>query len=73
MISTAPEVDRLIDAGAPIVICVSGGKDSRLVATESVAHARGRGAKTRGTAGDESDFPCELFRVCVHVFCLVED
>ena len=43
MISTAPEVDRLIDAGAPIVICVSGGKDSRLVATESVAHARGRG------------------------------
>lgn len=42
MISAAPEVDVLIDAGAPIVICVSGGKDSRLAAEQAVAYARGR-------------------------------
>lgn len=40
MISTAPQVDRLIDANAPIVICVSGGKDSHVVATEVVSYAR---------------------------------
>lgn len=45
MITSAPEVDALIDANAPIVICVSGGKDSRLAATDSVAHARDRGHK----------------------------
>lgn len=42
MISTAPQVDRLIDANAPIVICVSGGKDSHVVATEVVSYARRR-------------------------------
>lgn len=42
MISTAPEVDRLIDANAPIVICVSGGKDSQLVAERVVSYARHR-------------------------------
>ena len=42
MITTAPEVDTLIDAGAPIVICVSGGKDSRLAAEQAVAYARSR-------------------------------
>lgn len=39
-ISTAPEVDALIDAGAPLLICVSGGKDSRLAAETSLAYAR---------------------------------
>lgn len=43
MVSTAPEVQALITANAPIVICVSGGKDSRHAATESVAHARSNG------------------------------
>src|SRR5215217_5342372 len=42
MISTAPEVDRLIDTNAPIVICVSGGKDSYLVAEQVVSYARNR-------------------------------
>jgi 3'-phosphoadenosine 5'-phosphosulfate sulfotransferase (PAPS reductase)/FAD synthetase len=42
MISTAPEVDRLIDANAPIIICVSGGKDSHLVAEQVVSYARNR-------------------------------
>src|SRR5689334_2247510 len=42
MISTAPEVDRLIDTNAPIVICVSGGKDSHLVAEHVVSYARNR-------------------------------
>ncbi len=42
MISTAPEVDRLIDPNAPIVICVSGGKDSQLVAEQAVSCARNR-------------------------------
>jgi 3'-phosphoadenosine 5'-phosphosulfate sulfotransferase (PAPS reductase)/FAD synthetase len=42
-ISTAPEVEDLIAANAPMVICVSGGKDSRHAATESVAHARSNG------------------------------
>ena len=42
MISTAPEVDRLIDANAPIIICVSGGKDSQIVAEQVVTYARNR-------------------------------
>ena len=42
MITTAPEVDRLIDTNAPIVICVSGGKDSHLVAEHVVSYARNR-------------------------------
>lgn len=42
MISTAPEVDRLIDANAPIIICVSGGKDSQVVAEQVVTYARNR-------------------------------
>lgn len=42
MITTAPEVDALIDANAPIVICVSGGKDSRLAAEQAVSYARAR-------------------------------
>jgi len=42
MISTAPQVDHLIDANAPIVICVSGGKDSHVVATQVVSYARQR-------------------------------
>lgn len=42
MITTAPEVDRLIDSNAPIVICVSGGKDSQLVAEQVVSYARNR-------------------------------
>ena len=47
MISTAPEVEALIAANAPIVICVSGGKDSRHAATESLAHVRERGHSGR--------------------------
>lgn len=43
MISTTPEVESLIDANAPIIICVSGGKDSRLTTEETVGHVRGRG------------------------------
>lgn len=43
MISTALEVDALIDANAPIVICVSGGKDSRLAAEQATGYARSRG------------------------------
>ena len=42
MISTAREVDRLIDANAPIIICVSGGKDSQIVAEHAVIYARNR-------------------------------
>lgn len=42
MITTAPEVDALIDANAPLVICVSGGKDSRLAAEQAVFYARSR-------------------------------
>lgn len=42
MISTAKEVDDLIDSGAPILIAISGGKDSRLVAEQTVAYARNR-------------------------------
>src|SRR5689334_22276800 len=42
MISTATEVDRLIDANAPIIICVSGGKDSQIVAEQVVTYARNR-------------------------------
>lgn len=42
MISTAPEVDRLIDTNAPIIICVSGGKDSQLVTEQVVNYARNR-------------------------------
>lgn len=42
MISSAPEVDRLIDANAPIIICVSGGKDSQLVTEQVVTYARNR-------------------------------
>lgn len=47
MITTSPEVDQLIDANAPIIICVSGGKDSRLSAEQTIAHARGRNHKGR--------------------------
>jgi 3'-phosphoadenosine 5'-phosphosulfate sulfotransferase (PAPS reductase)/FAD synthetase len=43
LISRAPEVDALIDSGAPLIICVSGGKDSRLSAELAVEYARGRG------------------------------
>jgi hypothetical protein len=43
LISRAPEVDALLDAGAPLIICVSGGKDSRLAAELAVAYARERG------------------------------
>jgi 3'-phosphoadenosine 5'-phosphosulfate sulfotransferase (PAPS reductase)/FAD synthetase len=43
MISTAPEVDALIAANAPVVVCVSGGKDSRRAPIESVAYARSQG------------------------------
>jgi 3'-phosphoadenosine 5'-phosphosulfate sulfotransferase (PAPS reductase)/FAD synthetase len=43
MISTTPEVDALIQSSAPLIICVSGGKDSRLTTEETVAHVRGRG------------------------------
>ena len=32
----------LIDSGAPILIGISGGKDSRLVAEQTVAYARNR-------------------------------
>lgn len=46
-VSTAPEVESLIAANAPIVICVSGGKDSRHAATESVAHVREQGHSGR--------------------------
>src|SRR5690349_2918883 len=42
MIATIPAVDSLIDRNAPIIICVSGGKDSRLSAEQTVAHARAR-------------------------------
>jgi 3'-phosphoadenosine 5'-phosphosulfate sulfotransferase (PAPS reductase)/FAD synthetase len=42
MITTDPHIDGMIDRGAPIVICVSGGKDSRLAAEQTVAYARGR-------------------------------
>lgn len=42
MISTAKEVDDLIDSGAPMLIAISGGKDSRLVAEQTVAYARDR-------------------------------
>lgn len=43
LVSRSPEVDALLDAQAPLIICVSGGKDSRLAAELSVAYARGRG------------------------------
>lgn len=43
MVSTTPQVEALITANAPIVICVSGGKDSRHAAIESVTHARSNG------------------------------
>lgn len=42
MISPTPEVDTLIEIGAPLIICVSGGKDSRLVAEQTVSYARRR-------------------------------
>jgi 3'-phosphoadenosine 5'-phosphosulfate sulfotransferase (PAPS reductase)/FAD synthetase len=42
MISTAPEIDRLIDSNAPLIICVSGGKDSQLVAEQVMSYARKR-------------------------------
>lgn len=42
MISTVKEVDDLIDTGAPILIAISGGRDSRLVAEHTVAYARDR-------------------------------
>jgi 3'-phosphoadenosine 5'-phosphosulfate sulfotransferase (PAPS reductase)/FAD synthetase len=42
VISTDPYIDNLIDSAAPIVICVSGGKDSRLAAEETVSYARAR-------------------------------
>jgi hypothetical protein len=42
VITTDPYIDTLIDRGAPIIICVSGGKDSRLAADETVAYARAR-------------------------------
>jgi 3'-phosphoadenosine 5'-phosphosulfate sulfotransferase (PAPS reductase)/FAD synthetase len=42
VISTDPFIDNLIDRGAPILICVSGGKDSRLAAEAATAYARSR-------------------------------
>jgi hypothetical protein len=42
MISTAPEVDALLDSGAPLLICSSGGKDSQCAAEQAVAYARAR-------------------------------
>lgn len=49
LISRAPEVDALLDQHAPLIICVSGGKDSRLAAELSVAYARERGHAGRIT------------------------
>jgi 3'-phosphoadenosine 5'-phosphosulfate sulfotransferase (PAPS reductase)/FAD synthetase len=43
LISPTPEIDALIDRHAPIILCSSGGKDSRLVAEQTVAYARARG------------------------------
>lgn len=40
MISTTLELDALLASAAPLIICVSGGKDSRLVAEETVSYAR---------------------------------
>lgn len=42
-ISSDGRVDALIDAGAPVLVCVSGGKDSRLAARAVHAYCRARG------------------------------
>lgn len=46
-VSRAPEVDALLDAGAPLILCVSGGKDSRLAAEQALAYALARGWRGR--------------------------
>lgn len=46
-VTRADEVDELLDAGAPLVICVSGGKDSRLAAEQALAYAVARGWRGR--------------------------
>lgn len=41
-VSRTDEIDALIDAGADIIVCISGGKDSRFVAEAVCAYARAR-------------------------------